>query len=174
LYVGERIQVQDFKAWREGGTGIDSQSRTQPLELPFLLEGGTPNSAGIVGLGEGIRFIQEKTVAVIRQHEIKLVQKLIDGLSKLDRVTLYGSRKAEDGVAAVLFNIKGIEPADVGSILDQSFQIAVRSGLHCAPLIHQKLGTSPMGGVRMSPGFFTTSEEIDLALSAVGEIVSQA
>ena len=173
LYIGERIQVGDIKAWRIGGTGADSESRVQPNELPYLLEGGTPNTAGIAGLGEGIRFLNKQGLDQIRQHEIDLMKQLVSGLKGIEHLKMYGPVNPEDRVAAVLVNVEGLEPADLGSILDESFQIAVRTGLHCAPLIHKRLGTSPLGGVRISPGFFTTKDDIDKTISAFREIVAQ-
>jgi len=168
LYVGERA---DLRPFREGGTGGDSASRLQPEQLPFRLEGGTPNTAGIAALGEAIGFIERQGIEKIRNHEIELIARLIDGLSENPCVTVFGSRDLTRHASPVSFNVEGISPEEVGAILDESFDIATRTGLHCAPYTHEMLGTSPAGTVRVSPGPFNTQEDVDLLISAVNEIM---
>jgi len=170
LYVGERAKL---IPWREGGTGFDSQSRTQPETLPFLLEGGTPNSVGIVGLKEGVDFILGEGLEKIQIHERSLVKKLRQELKEVPGLKLHGTDDVTKSVAPVSFVIDGIEPQEFSIVLDQSFQIAVRAGLHCAPLMHEMLGTAPQGSIRFSPGYFNTLAEIDQAIKAVREIQSQ-
>ncbi len=170
LYVGERAKL---IPWREGGTGFDSESRTQPETLPFLLEGGTPNSVGIVGLREGVDFILGEGLEKIQAHERSLVKKLRQGLKEVPGLKLHGTDDVTQSVAPVSFVIEGIEPQEFSIVLDQSFQIAVRAGLHCAPLMHEMLGTAPQGSIRFSPGYFNTSNEIDQSIKAVREIQSQ-
>ena len=170
LYVGERAKL---IPWREGGTGFDSQSRTQPETLPFLLEGGTPNSVGIVGLKEGVDFILGEGLEKIQTHERSLVKKLRQELKEVPGLKLHGTDDVTQSVAPVSFVVDGIEPQEFSIVLDQSFQIAVRAGLHCAPLMHEMLGTAPQGSIRFSPGYFNTLAEIDQAIKAVREIQSQ-
>ncbi len=170
LYVGERTKL---IPWREGGTGFDSESQTQPETLPFLLEGGTPNSVGIVGLKEGVDFILGEGLEKIQAHERSLVKKLREELKGVPGLTLHGTEDVTKSVAPVSFVIEGIEPQEFSIVLDQSFQIAVRAGLHCAPLMHETLGTAPQGSVRFSPGYFNTLDEINQAIKAVREIQSQ-
>ena len=170
LFVGERVKI---RAWREGGTGSDSESPVQPQEFPFLLESGTPNTVGIVGLGEGIQFILDEGIQKIRSHENALRKKLLEGLREIPGLTLFGTKDADHAVAPLAFLPEGIDPAEFGVILDESFGIAARAGLHCAPLIHQCLGTFPKGCVRLSPGYFNTESEIDQAIQAVREIEAQ-
>ena len=170
LVVGERPQL---VPWREGGTGFDSESATQPEEFPFALEGGTPNTVGIVGLKEGVEFILKEGLERIQNHERSLVRKLRDGLARLSGVHLHGTSDVAKSVAPVSFVVDGLDPQELSVILDQSFDIAVRAGLHCAPLVHQALGTFPKGSVRLSPGYFNTAHDMEQAVSAVREIQSQ-
>jgi selenocysteine lyase/cysteine desulfurase len=171
LYVGERTKL---IPWREGGTGFNSESIMHPEALPVLLEGGTPNSVGIVGLREGVEFILEEGIEKIRSHERALVQKLRTELKQIPGVKLHGTDDLARTASPVSFVVDGIEPQEFAIILDQSFEIAVRAGLHCAPLMHELLGTSPRGSIRFSPGYFNTLEEAGRAVSAVREIQAQA
>ncbi len=170
LYVGTRAEL---IPWREGGTGFDSQSPLQPREFPFALEGGTPNSVGIVGLREGVEFIVQEGREKIEQHERSLIQKLRAGLENLSGVTLYGTDDETKWTAPVSFVLDGIEPQEVSLILDESFDIASRAGLHCAPLAHESIGTYPQGTIRLSPSYFNTESDIEKALKAICEIQSQ-
>jgi len=170
LYVGERAKL---IPWREGGTGFDSESKTQPDTLPFLLEGGTPNSVGIVGLKEGVSFILQEGLEKIQAHERSLVKKLRQELKQVSGLKLHGIDDVTNSVAPVSFVIDGVEPQEFSIVLDQSFQIAVRAGLHCAPLMHEFLGTAPQGSIRFSPGYFNTLDEIEQAARAVHEIKNQ-
>ncbi len=167
LYVGERVKL---TPWREGGTGFNSESEIHPDVFPFVLEGGTPNSVGIAGLREGVEFILEKGIENMRAHEQSLVKKLRDCLRKIPGIKLFGTDDVTKSVTPVSFLLKGIEPQELSIVLDQSFEIATRAGLHCAPLMHEFLGTAPQGCVRFSPGFFNTLQEIDQAVDAVKKI----
>lgn len=170
LYVGERAKL---VPWREGGTGFNSESQTHPDTFPFLLEGGTPNSVGIVGLREGIDFIVHEGIEKIQKHERSLVQRLRQELKQTAGVQLFGSDDVTKTVAPVSFLVDGIEPQEFSIVLDQSFQIASRAGLHCAPLMHKTLGTFPQGCIRFSPGYFNTLDQINQAVQAVRDIRSQ-
>lgn len=167
LFVGERVML---SAWREGGTGVDSHSPVQPAEMPFFLEGGTPNSVGIVGLLEGVEFVLREGIDAIRNHEQGLRSRLRDGLEKIPGVKIYSPASGENTLATVAFNLEGVDPQELGAILDQSYGIACRAGLHCAPLVHKRLGTFPQGCVRFSPGYFNTVKEVDGALAALADI----
>ena len=158
LYVGERATLEP---WREGGTGFEPASLSQPEELPYRLESGTPNTVGIAGLRAGIEYVMSRGISAIRIHEQKLLQKLVAALQDDKRFVLYGTRDVSKKVGILSLNVKGFRPAEVGAILDQSFDIAVRPGLHCAPFAHQRMGTFPDGMVRVSPGCFNTEDEID-------------
>ncbi len=178
LYVGERcpvtsVDVADasrFNPWREGGTGGDSATPTQPADFPHYLEGGTPNTVGIVGLGAGIDYINQKGISSILKHEQAMVQQLIDRFDNDDRFTVYGTRDTARRVGTLSLNIQGYDVPDVGSILDDSFNIAIRPGLHCAPYTHRRLGTFPDGTVRLSPGAFNTDDDLNQLIDALDQI----
>ena len=170
LYVGERLTLEP---WREGGTGFEPASLSQPEELPFKLESGTPNTVGIAGLRAGIEYVLSKGINNIRTHEQKLINKLINVLKHDNRFVLYGTTDISKKVGILSINIKGYKPAEVGAILDQSFDIAVRPGLHCAPFAHQMLGTFPDGTVRISPGLFNTEDDINQLIKALNKIASE-
>ncbi|HZD40650.1 MAG TPA: aminotransferase class V-fold PLP-dependent enzyme, partial [Terriglobales bacterium] len=147
LYASPRV---DLLPWREGGTGGDSKHPVQPSEFPHRLEGGTHNTVGIASLKQGLSFIMETGRARIRAHEMALGEKLREGLRAISKVTLYGSRAGQNCVSTISFRIDGYSPQDVGAILDESFDIAVRCGLHCAPYCHRQIGTYPDGTTRAS------------------------
>jgi cysteine desulfurase/selenocysteine lyase len=168
LYIGERVELD---SWREGGTGSRSETEEQPLELPYRYESGTVNSVGISGLGAGLKYIFSEGLAKIRAHEQFLTDRLIEGLSHIPGVTLYRAKDSPKQTAIVSFNIKGYEPGEAGAILDQAFDIKVRTGLHCAAAAHKTLGTYPLGTIRLSPGYFNTAEEIGVTLQALDRMV---
>lgn len=167
LYVGKNVKL---RAWREGGTGFEPESISQPDTLPFQLESGTPNSVGIVGLRTGIEFCIKEGIETIRQHERKLALRLVSGLESDDRFEIYGNVDEDRKVGIVSINIKGLKSGEVGAILDNTFNIAVRPGLHCAPYTHQRIETFPEGTIRLSPGYFNTMEEIEETVSGLMKI----
>ncbi len=167
LYVGPRAQV---KAWREGGTGGDSSSETQPHEFPYFLEGGTPNVLGVAGLAEGIRYVQQQGIDRLREHEVELTERLWRRLEELSGYEVFGHRDPSRRVGTLSFRSDALPAAELGGILDQAFEVAVRPGLHCAPYIHRSLRTFPEGTVRVSPGPFSTEEDIDHLARALAEI----
>jgi cysteine desulfurase family protein len=169
LYVGPRAQV---GAWREGGTGGDSSSETQPKEFPYFLEGGTPNVLGIAGLAAGVQYVSEKGLDAIREHEVKLCERLWRRVDELDGFEVFGHRDPARRVGTLSFRSEALPAAELGGILDQAFDIAIRPGLHCAPYIHRSIGTFPEGAVRVSPGAFSTEEDIDTLVQALAEITS--
>jgi len=171
LYVGGGVEL---KAWREGGTGGDSAEPVQPREYPHHLEAGTPNTVGIAGLAEALRFVAGRGIAALAAHELSLAARLWERLEPNDRITLYGPRPdpGRPRTGVVSLNVAGIGADEAGAILDSSFGIAVRAGLHCAPGAHRLVGTFPEGTVRVSPGPFTTPEEIDTLAGALEEIAS--
>lgn len=165
-----RIVTRRLAPWREGGTGGDSSTPTQPALYPYYLEGGTPNTVGIAGLEAGLDYLATQPMEPRLAHEQNLCATLLDRLSDDERFTVYGSRDASKRTAAVSVNVAGYEPSDVGSILDDSFEIAVRPGLHCSPYVHRRLNTFPSGTLRISPGAFTTDADIDAVLEALDQI----
>jgi selenocysteine lyase/cysteine desulfurase len=167
LFVGERT---DLDTLREGGTGSYSEMEFQPQVLPDKFESGTLNGIGISGLGAGLKFIAHVGMDKIRNHEENLTRYLIDGLSKIKGVTLYTAPDRSRQGPVVSFNLFGYLARDVGQLLDKSHDIMVRAGLQCSPRTHRILSTFPTGTVRISPGYFTTEEEIQAAIDAIIEI----
>jgi cysteine desulfurase / selenocysteine lyase len=175
LVVGDRAQV---RPWREGGTGGDSTRPVQPEEFPHRLEGGTPNIFGIAGLREGVRLVLGRGVESILKHERGIIKTFFESLKSPDRLQWYGADAAilqengEGRVGLVSTNLPGFAPAEIGAILDEQFDIAVRPGLHCAPYAHRHLGTFPQGTVRLSAGVLTTADDARRAAAALDEIIS--
>jgi len=167
LYISNRVNLDSL---REGGTGSYSEEEVQPVILPDKYESGTQNSVGISGLGAGLKYIRNEGLEKIRVHEHSLTDRLIEGLSKIPGVTLYIADNSSKQAPVISFNIKGFTPGDVGTILDQTFDIKVRTGLHCAPIMHKTIGTFPLGTVRLSPGYFNSFAEIETTIKAVDRI----
>ncbi len=176
LVVGERAEV---RPWREGGTGGDSTRPVQPEEFPHRLEGGTPNIFGIAGLREGVRLLLERGVESVLEHERALIKTFVTALARRDRLQWYGAdtviaeSQGVGRVGLVGVNVPGFAPSEVGAILDEQFDIAVRPGLHCAPYAHEHLGTFPQGTVRLSVGILTTADEMRRAAAAIDEIAAE-
>ena len=167
LLVGQRVQP---VPWREGGTGFDSEDPVQPRQLPYLLEGGTPNTLGVAALRAGLRFVTGEGLDRIRGHEQRLLTRLIESLRDNPKIRLYGSLDLSRRVGSLALNREGYTASEVGMILDNAFEIAVRPGLHCAPYLHRQLGTAPEGTIRISPGYFNTEEDIERCLSALEQL----
>jgi|SRR5579883_457310 len=167
LYVGSRVSI---RPWREGGTGGDSLTPTQPTDFPHSIEGGTPNVLGVVGLVAGLDFVESRSVEAIHKHESELCARLRNALAELPGIELFGHSDASRRVAAVSFRCEMLPAPELAGLLDQSFNIAVRPGLHCAPYIHKALGTAPDGLVRVSPGPFNTEADIDSFVDALTQI----
>jgi cysteine desulfurase family protein len=167
LYVGTGVSLAPL---RYGGTGIRSEEERMPEELPEGLEAGTPNTVGLAGLGAALRFLSERGVAAVRAHELALTGRLLAGLREVPGVRVHGVGDPARQVATVSVSLQGWEPVDLAAVLDSAFGVAVRAGLHCAPVAHRTLGTFPGGTVRLSAGCFTTADEIDQAVSALGQL----
>jgi len=153
-----------------GGTGSQSEHEQQPDFLPDKYEGGTPNIVGIAGLAAGVRYVLDRGVDRISEHERALTQRLIDGLSSIAGLRLVGTRDASRQTAVVSFAIDGQSVGEIARVLDERFGIMCRPGLHCAPRAHRTLGTLPEGTIRLSPGPFSTEHEIDQAVEAVARL----
>jgi cysteine desulfurase family protein len=169
LYVREKLEVRPLIY---GGTGVLSDSDRQPGDLPERLESGTLNTVGLAGLKAAIEFIEKEGPENVRSHERRLLQRLLSGLAEIPGVTLYGPDDVELHGGAVSFTLDTIDSATLGFRLDREYGICCRTGLHCAPEAHRSIGTYPEGTVRVSPGYFNTSEEIDRFLSALREVAS--
>ncbi len=167
LLVAQSVEVRPVR-W--GGTGVFSAQPGQPEEYPYHLEAGTLNSTGLVGLTAGMQWLENHPVA---RKEGELADRLLAGLSLLPKVRVLGLEKGETAIktanriAVVSILIQGMDPEKAGMFLDVDWGIAVRTGLQCAPLVHMALGTGKTGTIRISPGPFNTSEDIDKLLDAL-------
>lgn len=174
LYIAPGVEDQ-VESFRQGGTGTQSDDDVQPQSLPDKYESGNHNVPGLVGLGAAVAFLQDRGVEQVRQHEQQLTARLIAGLNELEGVSLYGPNDPEQQVGVVSFNLDDFAPQEVAGMLDASHQIQSRAGFHCAPRMHQALGTAERGGtVRLSVGLFNSPEEIDTALRAIADLASMA
>ncbi|HOG18009.1 MAG TPA: aminotransferase class V-fold PLP-dependent enzyme [Syntrophales bacterium] len=171
LFIGERVNLAGFDTIKEGGTGMRSEEALQPAELPHRFESGTPNTVGLAGLGAAAEFISGIGVDRIREHEIGLMRRLTEGLRRIRGLHVYGPEDVEKQGALVSFTADGWQPAEFGGVLDQSFGIACRTGLHCAPDAVKTIGAYPLGTVRLSLSYFNTMEQVDAALAAIERIV---
>ncbi|MDO9694218.1 MAG: aminotransferase class V-fold PLP-dependent enzyme [Candidatus Latescibacteria bacterium] len=170
MYVHEDVELRQTRA---GGTGVRSAQRHHLEEYPYRMEYGTPNLPGIAGLNAGVKWVLERGVDEIHRHEMALWLRLRDGLRAIDGVVLHCQDSERDRISVLSFNVEGMEAADVGTMLDVDHDIACRTGLHCAPMVHEHLGTDKIhGSVRFGIGPLNTVEQIDTALAAVGEIAT--
>lgn len=170
LYLRKGINLTPLK---QGGTGSVSESLLHPDFLPDKYESGTPNTPGIAGLGAGVKFVLETGIEKIHSHEEKLVARLLEELREIPGIKIYGPADAKAQAPVVAINLKDIDANTISFLLDHHYQIATRSGYHCAPDAHQTLGTLGQGVVRLSPGFFNTLEEIEQTIDAVREIARE-
>lgn len=167
MYISEGVALKPLKV---GGTGVKSELLSQPKELPLYYESGTHNFPGIVSMAAGIDFIQNTGLERLNRTKHNHLKRLTEELQNIPEITIYGSDNFDNRCAVFCFNMVGISPPDLGYILEGSFGIIARAGLHCAPLIHQAMGAYPHGSLRVSPSYFTTTEEIDFFVKAIQEI----
>jgi cysteine desulfurase/selenocysteine lyase len=165
----------DIRQTRSGGTGVRSAYPFHLEEYPFRMEYGTPNMLGIASLWAGQDFLASRGgVEKIHAGEMKLARRLVDGLREIEDVLIYGCEDMENHLSTITVNVDGMEAGDVGIMLDVDFDIATRTGLHCAPLVHEQIGTMGIhGGVRFSIGVFNTVEDVDAAIHAMSEIATR-
>lgn len=168
LYVREGL---DLRPLMEGGTGSVSENPFQPDFMPDILESGTLNTPGIIGLRYGIEFIGSFGLKNIQAYKHMLTQRLLEGIKEIKGIKLYSRTEMEKNSGIAAINLPDTESTEVSYILDKDHNIATRPGLHCAPLAHEKLGTKKIGIVRISVGCFNTLEEIDTTLEALRKIV---
>ncbi len=168
LYVREGLEIRHTRA---GGTGVRSAVRTHLDEYPYRLEYGTLNTMGVAGLHAGVKWIEKQGLENIHDREMQLTEMLRDGLKDVEGVSLYCQDDLSNHISIFLFNVDGFEALNTGTILDVDYNIASRTGLHCAPLVHEQLGTDKIrGAVRFGIGPFNTEEHIRKAIEAVKEI----
>lgn len=168
LYVREGIEIRHTRA---GGTGVRSAVPTHLYEYPYRMEYGTANTVGIAGVNAGLKWIQEQGLSKLHDHEMKLTRMLRDGLREVEGVTMYCQDDLTDHISVLTFNVDGMEALNTGTILDVDYNIASRTGLHCAPLVHEQIGTLDIhGSVRFGVGPFNTEDHIRTAIDAVKDI----
>ncbi|NLL67104.1 MAG: aminotransferase class V-fold PLP-dependent enzyme [Clostridiaceae bacterium] len=167
LYVNENVNLTPII---QGGTGSHSFETFQPLFMPDMIECGTLNTPGIVGLGAGIDFILKTgTDAILKRKEI-LLAKLYEGLAVHRRIKLYSTVEGHRNSGIIAFIIDGMDSSETADLLDSRYHIAARPGFHCAPLAHKALGTEKTGMVRLSLGYFNTPDEIQYTIDSIKEI----
>ncbi|MCA9177316.1 MAG: aminotransferase class V-fold PLP-dependent enzyme [Planctomycetales bacterium] len=172
LYVGPRAEPQ-LQSWRQGGTGTQSEEPMQPEALPERLEAGNLNMPGIAGLAAAVALLSTEQLAAAAEHERRLTERLLTGLAELPDVQVHGPADPSSALRTSVVSITStlLPPQELAALLDASFRIQTRAGLHCAPLAHRKLNTLSQGGtLRFSPGPETKLEEIDYALQALREL----
>lgn len=169
LYIAPDLEI---KPWKEGGTGGESLLEHQPQDLPDRFEAGTLNIAGIVGLGAAVEFILQQGVEKIREHEKALTAFALEQLQQIPGLSMYGPQNAEERVAVFSLNLEDIPPEEVAYVLDEVYGIMARAGLHCAPQAHRCIGTVERGTLRVSPGYFSSEDEITILVKALQEIAS--
>ena len=154
-----------------GGTGSFSHLETMPTHMPDAFEAGTLNLPGIMGLNEGLSYIESQGMENIHNHELGLTQAFLEGLQSIDGINIVGKQNIQTRTAVVSITIDGMDPANIAYELESTYHIMTRVGLHCAPRAHQTLGTYPEGTVRFSFGYANTHKDVKSALSALHRIV---
>lgn len=167
LYVREGLTLSPLKS---GGSGIHSFDRQHPTDMPTALEAGTLNGHGIAGLNAGLDYILSTGVKNIHAKEISLARRFANGISDISDLKLYGDIDAPLRTPIISLNIGNMSSASVSDILWEDYEICVRAGAHCAPLMHKTFGTEKQGAVRFSFSCFNTEAEIDTAIRAMHEI----
>ena len=160
----------EIEPWKVGGSGVHSYDRRQPREYPTRLEAGTLNGHGIAGLSAALDFLQEVGLEAIEAKERALMDRFYQAVSAMDGVTVYGDFSQARRSAIVALNIRDYDSAAVSDELSETYGIATRPGAHCAPRMHQALGTTDRGAVRFSFSWFNTEDEVDEAIRAVGQL----
>lgn len=169
VYLREGVEPVPLKF---GGTGSNSERTEQPTALPDRYESGTPATPAIAGLLGGLQFIEKKGLKEIAAKKRAATERIVEGLQRIRGIRVYGDMdRGEHSLPIILMNVDKKEPSEVGSACNRA-DISVRVGLHCAPLAHRALGTFPGGGVRISPGYFTSDDDIDRFMEVVRTIAA--
>ena len=170
MYVRSGVEIRPLLS---GGSGIDTYNTHHPAQMPTALEAGTLNGHGIAGLGAAVSYITETGPDTIRERELALMQRFYLGISGIPGVKVYGDFSTKNRAAIVSFNIGDYDSSEVSDELNVRYGIVTRPGAHCAPLMHQALGTVDQGAVRFSFSHFNTEEEVDAAVRAVKELAEE-
>lgn len=169
MYVREGLAVRPLKS---GGSGVRTFSRTHPAEMPTALEAGTLNGHGIAGLNAALAYLEKEGIDNIRRREQELMRRFYDGVKDIPDVKVYGDYSAKERCAIVALNIGDYDSSEVSDELLTTYGISTRPGGHCAPLMHEALGTVEQGAVRFSFSHYNTDEEVDTAIAAIRELAA--
>ena len=170
MYVREGLAIRPLKS---GGSGVQTYSKTHPREMPTALEAGTLNGHGIAGLRAAVEYIEKTGLDNIRAREQELMWRFYEGVKEIPGVTVYGDFDSRERCAIVSLNIGDYDSSEVSDALLTEYGISTRPGGHCAPLMHEALGTVEQGAVRFSFAHSNTEEEVDIAINAVRELATE-
>lgn len=170
MYVREGIQIRPLKC---GGSGVQTYSKTHPSQMPTALEAGTLNGHGIAGLNAALDYLEKTGIDKIRHREQELMWRFYEGVKDIPQITVYGDYSTKDRCAIVTLNIGDYDSGEVSDALLMDYGISTRPGGHCAPLMHEALGTVEQGAVRFSFSHYNTEEEIDTAIRAIAELAQE-
>ena len=167
IYVREGLSVRPLKS---GGSGVQTYSKIHPAEMPTALEAGTLNGHGIAGLHAALEYLEKTGIDSIRNREQDLMWRFYEGVKDIPNVKIYGDFSTKNRCAVVTLNIGDYDSSEVSDALLTEYNISTRSGGHCAPLMHEALGTVEQGAVRFSFSHYNTEEEVDTAIKAIREL----
>ncbi len=170
MYVRKGVAIRPLKS---GGTGVQTYNKKQPQQMPTALEAGTLNGHGIAGLGAAVTYIEETGMEEIRKKEISLSRRFYEGVKDIPGITIYGDFSTWERCPTVSLNIGDYDSSEVSDELLTSYHISTRAGGHCAPLMHEALGTKERGAVRFSFSIENTEEETDLAIEAIRQLAEE-
>jgi selenocysteine lyase/cysteine desulfurase len=174
LYIRPALET-ELKPFRCGGTGTQSDEDRQPDAIPFKYESGIHNAPGIAGLGAAVEFLLDTTVEAVQAKHHQITSQLLYGLHAIESVTIHGPQSTKNRTSVVSITVEGYDPQEVAAILDSTQNIQCRAGFQCAPRMHEALGTANSGGtLRLSPGYFTTPEQIQTVLTTLQSVCSVA
>lgn len=172
LYIKPGLE-KVLRPLKEGGTGSVSEQDSQPQFMPDKYEPGSHNAIGIAGLSEGVKWVAEQTVEKLAAHDLDLVRVFLDGISDIEGLTLYGPKGVKNRTGVFSIRLEGFDPQELAAVLETSYGILTRPGIHCAPLAHEALGTAGSGGTtRLSFGPFVTKQDVQFATDALAQIAS--
>ena len=167
IYIKKGLNIKPLKV---GGTGVKSDLLYQPDDRPTYYEAGTQNISGIVSLEAGVSYVLNTGLEIIKQKKGEIFYQIMNYLENNPEIIIYGTKTLKNKEPLICFNIKGMPCEDAGYILENSFGIILRSGLHCAPLIHKRIGSYPKGALRLSPSCFNTKDEVEKLIKAIDQI----
>lgn len=170
LYVREGVTVRPLLT---GGSGVHSHNKVHPAQMPTALEAGTLNAHGLAGLNAGVRYLLERGIDTLRQKELDFTWAFYEGVKHIPGITVYGDFSQQERCPIVSLNVRDYDSAQVSDALFSTFGIATRPGAHCAPLLHDALGTGQRGAVRFSFSHYNTMEQINTAIAALREIAQE-